>query len=159
MSVINKYEHNKLVVESWFRGFWGNPADLSVIERYLASDAELIYPGRETLCSHQSIQQFMLAFRRAYPNLQFWQVGELIAEGDYIIGRWDGMATHTGSAFDDPLVGVPYANSGMSIRFTGGNIRFYLVDGKIKQERAQGQALVALQPDSVDWFRQPLHAY
>ncbi|WP_416307447.1 ester cyclase [Neptunicella sp. SCSIO 80796] len=159
MSIITQYEQNKAVVENWFRGFWGNSVDLSVVDRYLAEDAQLNYSGRESLRGHQQIRRFIQGFRRAYPDLVFWQVGELIAEGEYVIGRWDGMATHTGPAFDDSLVGVPYANSGMSIRFTGGSIRFHLVDGQIKEVRAQGQALIALQPDSVDWFKPSLHAY
>jgi hypothetical protein len=32
----------------------------------------------------------MTEFRTACSDLNFWAVGDLIAEGDYVVGRWDG---------------------------------------------------------------------
>lgn len=159
MSIINKYEQNKSVVEQWFRGFWGNQAQLDVVEQFLAADAKLVYPGRDIICGREGIREFMQGFRRAYPNLAFWQVGELIAEGDYVVGRFDGMGTHTGCSFNDPIVGVPDENSGLSIRLTGGSIRFHLIDGLIVEEKAQGQALTALPSAGNSWFEQLVSAY
>lgn len=144
MSQLAKYNINKKIVESWFSRFWGNPADLSVIDDLLAEDAVVDYPKRGALKGRARVRQFMQDFRAAYPDLHFWPVGELIAEGDYIIGRWDGLATHTGAAFDDPVVGVPQANSGLKLRFTGGTIRFHIVNGQIVEERAHEQALMAI---------------
>lgn len=159
MSIINKYEQNKSVVDQWFRGFWGNQAQLNIVDKLLAPEASLVYPGRDVISGHQAIRQFMQGFRQAYPNLAFWQVGELIAEGDYVIGRFDGMGTHTGQSFNDPIVGVPGENSGLSIRLTGGSIRFYVRNGLIVEEKAQGQALTALPSAGNSWFDQLVNGF
>ncbi|MDQ6806975.1 MAG: ester cyclase, partial [Actinomycetota bacterium] len=44
---------------------------------------------------------------------------DLIAEGDYVVGQWEGGGTHTGDAFDDLPVGSLPTNSGKKMRFTG----------------------------------------
>jgi len=41
----------------------------------------------------------MTDFRRAFPDLNFWGTADLIAEGDYVVGQWEGGGTHTGPAF------------------------------------------------------------
>jgi predicted ester cyclase len=61
----------------------------------------------------------MLDFRAAFPDLKFWGAADLIAEGDYVVGRWEGGGTHTGPAFSDFLVGSLPAASGRKMRFTG----------------------------------------
>jgi hypothetical protein len=45
---------------------------------------------------HADIKAFMSGFREAFPDLNFWGAAELIAEGDYVVGRWEGGGTHTG---------------------------------------------------------------
>ncbi len=36
----------------------------------------------------------MSGFREAFPNLKFWGAADLIAEGDYVVRRWEGGGTH-----------------------------------------------------------------
>ena len=48
----------------------------------------------------------MTDFRKAFPDLNFWGTADLIAEGDYVVGRWEGGGTHTGPAFGDFLAGA-----------------------------------------------------
>jgi hypothetical protein len=31
----------------------------------------------------------MTDFRNAFPELNFWGAADLIAEGDYVVGRWE----------------------------------------------------------------------
>ena len=45
------------------------------------------------------VRNFMMEFRAAFPDLNFWGAADLIAEGDYVVGRWEGGGTHTGPAF------------------------------------------------------------
>ena len=75
----------------------------------------------------------MIEFREAFPDVNLWGVGGLIAEGDYVFGRWDGGGTHTGPAFSDLRVGSFPAGSGRKIRFTGTTI-FRIKNGKIAEE-------------------------
>jgi len=46
-------------------------------------------------------------------------VSTVIAEGDYVVGRWEGGGTHTGPAFADFLIGSLPAASGRKMHFTG----------------------------------------
>jgi hypothetical protein len=50
---------------------------------------------------HAEIKAFMTDFRRAFPDLNFWGTADLIAEGDYVVGRWEGGGTHPGRANRD----------------------------------------------------------
>jgi len=55
----------------------------------------------------------MIAFREAFPDLSFAGTADLIAEGDFVVGRWEGGGTHTGPAFSDFLAGaLPRAPAG-----------------------------------------------
>jgi hypothetical protein len=35
------------------------------------------------------IRNFIVVFRQAFPDLNFWGAADLIAEGDYVVGRWE----------------------------------------------------------------------
>src|SRR5260370_5565238 len=65
------------------------------------------------------IKAFMNDFREAFPDLNFWGAADLIAEGDYVVRRWEGGGTHNGPAFNDFLIGSLPAATGRKMRFTG----------------------------------------
>jgi predicted ester cyclase len=75
----------------------------------------------------------MTDFRTAFPDLRFWGTADLIAEGDYVVGQWEGGGTHTGPAFGDFLAGGLPAKSGRKMHFTGVTV-LELKEGKIVQE-------------------------
>ncbi len=79
------------------------------------------------------VKAFVTAFRDAFPDLNFWGAADLIAEGDYVVGRWEGGGTHTGPAFDDFLVGSLPARSGRKMRFTGTTV-LRVTGGRIAEE-------------------------
>jgi predicted ester cyclase len=85
----------------------------------------------------------MTAFREAFPNLSFAGAADLIAEGDYVVGRWVGGGTHTGPAFSDFLLGALPAASGRTMRFTGTTV-LRVVDGKITEEIGLDDGVTAL---------------
>jgi predicted ester cyclase len=85
----------------------------------------------------------MTDFREAFPDLNFWGRADLIAEGDYVVGRWEGGGTHTGAAFRDFLVGSLPANSGRIMRFTGTTV-LKLNDGMIVEEIGLDDGVTAL---------------
>jgi predicted ester cyclase len=57
--------------------------------------------------------------RAAFPDLNFWGTADLTAEGDYVVGQWEGGGTHTGDAFSDLPIGALPAGSGKTMRFMG----------------------------------------
>jgi predicted ester cyclase len=67
----------------------------------------------------------------------------LIAEGDYVVGRWEGGGTHTGPAFDDFLLGSLPPATGRKMRFTGTTV-LRLKDGKIVEEIGLDDGVTAL---------------
>jgi predicted ester cyclase len=140
----SKTEENKAIVARWFTGYWGNPVDLSVVDELGAPDVLVHYPMHGPRRGREEAKKMMRDLREAFPDLNFWAVGDLIAEGDYVVGRWDGGGTHTGPAFSDLPIGSLPAASGRNIRFTGTTV-FRVVDGKIVEEIGQEGALTALQ--------------
>ena len=85
----------------------------------------------------------MLNFRAAFPDLKFWGTADLIAEGDYVVGRWEGGGTHTGPAFSDFLAGSLSAASGLRMHFTGTTV-LRVENGKIAEEVGLDDGVAAL---------------
>lgn len=141
---MTKQDENKAIVARWFKEFWGNPWNPSVIDDLGAPDLLVHYPMHGPRRGKDVIKKMMTEFRDAFPDLNFWGVGDLIAEGDYVVGRWDGGGTHTGPAFSDLPVGSLPAASGRKMRFTGTTV-FLIKDGKIVEEIGEEGALTALQ--------------
>src|SRR5262245_59132657 len=124
---------NKAVVGRWFEKFWGKAWDLSIVDEIAAPDMLLKYSLHEPRRGHADIKAFMSDFRKAFPDLYFWGTADLIAEGDYVVGQWEGGGTHTGAAFGDFIQGALPALTGRRMHFTGTTI-LKLEDGKIVQE-------------------------
>jgi hypothetical protein len=68
----------------------------------------------------------------------------LIAEDDYVVGRWKGGGTHTGPAFGDLLAGSVPAASGRKLYFTGTTV-LRIKNGKIAEEIGLDDGVTALQ--------------
>ncbi|QNE21382.1 ester cyclase [Kribbella qitaiheensis] len=116
-------EGNKEIVGRWFTEFWGKEFAPSVIDELAAPDIRFEYSLHAPLRGRAAVREFATKFRAAFPDLGFEGTADLIAEGDYVVGQWIGGGTHTGDAFDDmPLGGLPTADTGKSMRFTGTSI-------------------------------------
>jgi predicted ester cyclase len=85
-----------------------------------------------------------MGFREAFPDLNFWGTADLIAEGDYVVGRWEGGGTHTGPAFSDFLAGSLPAASGRKMRFIGTTV-LRVENSKIAEEIGLDDGVTALQ--------------
>ncbi len=140
---MSKEAQNKALVGRWFTEFWGPTVNLNVVDELAAPDMLLQYSLHEPRRGHDDIKAFMTGFRQAFPNLNFWGAADLIAEGDYIVGRWEGGGTHTGPAFSDFLAGSLPANSGRKMHFTGTTV-LRIKDGKIAEEVGLDDGVTAL---------------
>jgi predicted ester cyclase len=138
-----KEKDNKAVVGRWFTDFWGKTYDPAVVDAIAAADMLLQYSLHEPRRGRNDIKAFMAGFRQAFPDLNFWGTADLIAEGDYVVGRWEGGGTHTGPAFSDFLVGSLPAATGRTMRFTGTTV-LKVVDGKIIEEIGLDDGVTAL---------------
>src|ERR1700760_1646547 len=140
---MSKEEDNKAVVGRWFTEFWGKSVNLGVIDSIAAPDMLLKYSLHEPRRGRDDIKAFMTDFRAAFPDLNFWGTADLIAEGDYVVGQWEGGGTHTGPAFNDFLAGALPANTGRTMRFTGTTI-LKVKDGMIIEEIGLDDGVTAL---------------
>jgi predicted ester cyclase len=140
---MSKEQDNKSIVGRWFTEFWGNPWNPKVIEELAAPDMLLQYSLHAPRRGHQDVKDFMTGFRAAFPDLAFGGAGDLIAEGDYVVGRWVGGGTHTGPAFDDFLIGALPAASGRKMRFTGTTV-LRVENGRVAEEIGLDDGVTAL---------------
>jgi predicted ester cyclase len=136
-------QENKIVVGRWFKEFWGNPWNPRIISELATADMCLHYPMHEPKKGRASVTKFMTDFREAFPDLNFQGVGNLIAEGNYVVGRWEGGGTHTGPAFSDFRMGSIPAASGRKMSFAGTSV-LRLEQGRIAEELGQEDALKAM---------------
>ena len=139
----NKLEDNKDVVGAWFTHFWGKTCNLQIVDEIAAPDMLLKYSLHEPRRGRADIKAFMTDFRNAFPDLNFWGTADLLAEGDYVVGQWEGGGTHIGPAFSDFLMGSLPANSGRKMRFTGTTV-LRLKDKKIVEEIGLDDGVTAL---------------
>ena len=140
---MSKEEDNKAVVVRWFTEFWGKDVNLSVIDEIAAPNMLLKYSLHEPRRGPDDIKAFMTDFRAAFPDLNFWATADLIAEGDYVVGQWEGGGTHTGPAFNDFLIGGLPAATGRKMHFTGTTV-LKVLDGKIFEEVGLDDSVTAL---------------
>jgi predicted ester cyclase len=141
---MSKVEDNKAIVARWFTEFWGKDCNLSVVDALAAPDMLLQYSLHEPRRGREDIKAFMKDFRAAFPNLNFWGTADLIAEGEFVVGRREGGGTHTGPAFDDFLVGSLPAATGRKMHFTGVTV-VRVRAGQILEEIGLDDGVTALQ--------------
>ena len=140
---MSKEQDNKAIVGRWFTEFWGKSCNLGVVDEIASPDMLLKYSLHEPRRGRDDIKAFMTDFRKAFPDLNFWGTADLIAEGDYVVGQWEGGGTHTGPAFGDFLMGSLPAATGRKMHFTGYD-RPALQNGRIVAEIGLDDGVTAL---------------
>ena len=141
---MSKEQENKAIVGRWFKEFWGNPWNPKVVDNLAAPDILLQYSLHAPRRGRDDVRVFMIAFREAFPDLSFAGTADLIAEGDFVVGRWEGGGTHTGPAFGDFLAGALPVGSGRRMRFSGVTV-LRVENGKIAEEIGLDDGVTALQ--------------
>jgi predicted ester cyclase len=141
---MSKESDNKAIVGRWFTEFWGPTYNRGVVDELASPKMLLQYSLHEPRRGRDDIKAFMADFRAAFPDLAFAGAADLIAEGDYVVGRWVGGGTHTGPAFSDFLIGSLPASTGRKMRFTGTTV-LRLQNGLIVEENGLDDGVTALQ--------------
>ena len=136
-------EDNKAIVGRWFTEFWGADFNPAVIDELAAPDIRFEYSMHAPCRGRDQVRAFAETFRAAFPDLGFWGTADLLAEGDYVVGQWEGGGTHSGAAFDDLPLGALPAGTGKTMRFTGITV-LKLEHGLITEERGLDDGLTAL---------------
>jgi predicted ester cyclase len=140
---MSKEGDNKAIVGRWFTDFWGKTCRLDIVDEIAHPDMLLRYSLHEPRRGRADIKNFMTVFRNAFPDLNFWGAADLIAEGDYVVGQWEGGGTHTGNSFSDFLAGMLPKNTGRKMRFTGTTV-LKIENGLIVSEIGLDDGVTAL---------------
>ena len=69
-------QDNKQVVARWFKEFWGNPWNPRIVDELGTPDIVVHYPMHEPKKGRAVVNKFMNEFREAFPDLNFWGVGD-----------------------------------------------------------------------------------
>jgi predicted ester cyclase len=141
---MSKEQQNKAIVARWFEGFWGSPWNPKIVDELAAPNILFQYSLHAPRRGREEVKEFIAGFREAFPDLKFWATADLIAEGDRVVGRWEGGGTHTGRAFSDFITGSLPANSGRKMHFMGTTV-LRVKDGKIAEEIGLDDGVTALQ--------------
>ena len=137
-------EGNKTVVGRWFTEFWGSDFNPDVIDELAHPDIRFEYSLHKPLRGRAAVRRFATDFRAAFPDLGFGGTADLIAEGEYVVGQWEGGGTHTGPAFNDLPVGDLPEASGKKMHFTGTTV-LRVQDGLITEEIGLDDGVTVLQ--------------
>ncbi len=137
------------------QGVLGQSLNPRIINELATADIVVHYPMHEPKRGRAAVTKFMTEFREAFPDLNFWGVGDLVAEGDLVVGRWEGGGTHTGPAFSDFRLGSLPAASGRQMRFTGTTVLRVQEDGSPKSSDRRTRSPPCLQ---LGLIRLPEHA-
>jgi predicted ester cyclase len=141
---MSKERDNKAIVGRWFMEFWGKNGNPDIVDELAAPNMLLQYSLHAPRRGQADVKQFITGFREAFPDLNFWGTADLITEGDYVVGRWEGGGTHTGPAFGDFLAGSLPAATGRKMRFTGVTV-LRLENGQIAEEIGLDDGVTALE--------------
>jgi predicted ester cyclase len=140
---MTKETDNKAIVGRWFTDFWGKTCNLGIVDELAAPDMLLHYSLHAPRRGRDDIRAFMTDFRKSFPDLNFWGAADLVAEGDYVVGRWEGGGTHTGPAFKDFLTGSLPPATGRKMHFTGTTV-LRVQNGNIVEEIGLDDGATAL---------------
>jgi predicted ester cyclase len=107
-----------------------------VVERYLAEVLNGAGPARpEELIPSQNLQQRVVGFRRAFPDLQV-TTNTLVVEGDLVAAHLTGRGTHQGL-----FQGVPATSRGWQAACIG---VYRIQDGRIAEAWVQWDQLALM---------------
>ena len=137
-------EDNKQIVGRWFTEFWGPDFNPEVIDELAHPDIRFAYSLHQPIRGCDAVRRFATEFRAAFPDLAFGGAADLIAEGDYVVGQWEGGGTHTGPAFGDLPIGSLSEGSGKAMHLTGTTV-IRVQDGLITEEIGLDDGVTVLQ--------------
>lgn len=124
---------NMAVAEEWLTAFWGKRFDPDIVDKLGASCMTLVYSLHEPCRGIDQIRNFMLDFRKAFPDLEFRRSSALVANGDCVLCQWEGSGVHSGPPFGNFVIGARPESTGRRMFFSGTTI-LRLHEGEITEE-------------------------
>ena len=111
-----------MLVRRFYDEVWAK-GNLDVADELFADEYERHdFRESEPSAGPEGQKQIAKAIRAAFPDLT-WEIDFLLADGDFVVGRWTAAGTHLG-----PWAGVE--PTGRSMRFSAINV-FRFSDGEV----------------------------
>ena len=113
---------NRALIRRFYEEVWAR-GNLEVADEVFADDyARHDFRAGEAVPGPEGQKQVAAGFRAAFPDLS-WQVDFLLADGDFVVGRWTASGTHLGAWAGIEATGRPMQFSGLNVfRFADGKV-------------------------------------
>jgi steroid delta-isomerase-like uncharacterized protein len=124
-------EENKAIARRFIR-VWDTD-DPSILGELAAPDIRVSYPILPgPIRGAGAFKEVLAGVRAGLPDIKI-EMGDVIAEGDFVVAPWTMSGTHLGE-----LMGIP--PSGRGVRWCGITI-YQIEDGKVVDERGEEDGL------------------
>jgi hypothetical protein len=130
---MSKEQENKAIAVRWLEGFWGASWNPNIVDDLAAADILLQFSLQMPRRGRDEVKKFLVGIRETFHDLEFHSAADLVAEGDYVVGRLEGGGIHTRPSFTDFLVGFLPANSRRKLHLTGTTV-LRINNGKVAEE-------------------------
>jgi steroid delta-isomerase-like uncharacterized protein len=115
-------EANKALVRRFYEEVWAR-GNLAVADEVFANEYDRHdFRASEPAPGPEGQKTIAARFRAAFPDLT-WEIDFILADGDFVTGRWTAAGTHLGAWGGVEPTGRP-------MRFSGINV-FRFADGKV----------------------------
>lgn len=141
---ILREEYNKIIVTRWFAEYWGENYNPAAIAELAAPGIRMVPSLHRTRAGRLDVTMFMSEYRAAFPDFCVRTVGDLIAEGDQVVVRWEGDGTHTGKTMGDFATRTLREGSGRRLSISGITI-LTVTNGRIDREQILFDGVAAMQ--------------
>jgi predicted ester cyclase len=141
---ILREEYNKIIVTRWFAEYWGENYNSGVVAELASPDIRMVPSLHRTRAGRLDVTMFMSEYRAAFPDFCVRPMGNLIADGDQVVVRWEGGGTHTGKTMGDFATRILREGSGRRMSISGTTI-LTVKNGRIDREQILFDGVAAMQ--------------
>jgi SnoaL-like polyketide cyclase len=92
---MSKEQENKAIAVRWLEGFWGASWNPNIVDDLAAADILLQFSLQMPRRGRDEVKKFLVGIRETFHDLEFHSAADLVAEGDYVVGRLEGGGIHT----------------------------------------------------------------
>ncbi len=141
---ILREEYNKIIVTRWFAEYWGENYNAGVVAELASPGIRMVPSLHRTRAGQFDVTMFMSEYRAAFPDFCVRPMGNLIADGDQVVVRWEGGGTHTGKTMGDFATRILREGSERRMSISGTTI-LTVKNGRIDREQISFDGVATMQ--------------
>jgi predicted ester cyclase len=141
---ILREDYNKMIATRWFAEYWGENYNSAVVNDLAASGILMVSSLHRTRAGQLDVAMFMSEYRAGFPDFCIRPTGDMIADGDQVVVRWEGGGTHTGKTISDFATRFLREGSGRRMWVSGITI-LTVKNGRIDRDQILFDGVTAMQ--------------